>query len=103
MTGTLIFLSGIGIAQGLAVSPAAAAPVPSAVLAVSGATGVAGSDWDYRKGYRAGYNDGWDQAKEDCDEPMKGMMGLRSRNSDYEQGYDRGFARGFRAGFREYC
>ncbi|WIM94301.1 hypothetical protein ACTOB_006318 [Actinoplanes oblitus] len=103
MTGTLLFLGGIGMVQGLAVSPAAAAPVPSVVLAGGGTTGVGTGDRDYRQGYRDGYGDGWRQAKRDCQEPMKGSMGLRARNGDYEKGYDHGFARGFRAGFREYC
>ncbi|BCJ40999.1 hypothetical protein GCM10010168_47020 [Actinoplanes ianthinogenes] len=103
VTGTLLFLGGIGIVQGVAVSPAAAAPVPSAVLATSGSVGVGAGDRDYRQGYRDGYRDGWQAAEDDCTEPMRGAAGLRARNSDYEQGYDRGFARGFRAGFREYC
>ncbi|GAA2676158.1 hypothetical protein Apa02nite_003680 [Actinoplanes palleronii] len=103
VAGTLLFLGGIGVVQGVTVSAATAAPVPAVVVGGSAHAGAPVSDRDYRQGYRDGYGDGWDQAKDDCRRAMSMHRGFRDRERDYERGYDRGFDRGFSAGFREYC
>jgi hypothetical protein len=98
-----LFLGSLGVAQGVTMTPALAAPTATVATADHHHDDSDDNDsWDYRDGYREGYGDGYAAARRDCDRPH-GFAYLTQSDRDYTRGYSDGFDEGFDSASHRYC